>query len=97
MKTIPRTLPRTFESLETLDNYEATTKNCPSCGQRLIEPEMAQHDPDLPPYLCTAERRWFWPVELHPAARRRYVAYNRDWGSTSQWLRMAVERNRRRA
>ena len=88
----PRTLPMEFESLTILKGYVPTTTDCPSCGQPLMMIEMAQHTKALAPYLCTIERRAFWPVELCPAARKQYRAHQRDWGPTARWLRLAVNR-----
>lgn len=88
------TLPRTLKSLTTLAGYHPTTTACPSCGQALLQVQVAAHTPQHAPWLCTEERLGFWNVELCPAARRIYRASRRDWGATAAWLREAVRRER---
>ena len=71
------------------------TPRCPSCGAPLVHPEIADHTPQVAPWLCTGERLGFWNAELTEDARRRYRPHRRDWGPNARHIREAVDKERK--
>lgn len=71
----------------------ATTR-CPSCGTPLTHPEIADHTPQVAPWLCTGERLGFWNAELTPTARKLYRPHLRDFGPNGASIREAVRKER---